>query len=1047
MQISEEEKIRITDRAESHFVEILTDFVVLHKSGVSQVGKCPKCGEDRGLSIHPEKQIFGCFKCNQIKGRGAIDYLLKGQDMGYLEAMKYVADKYCIEITDKSKRKPFAPVPPKKVRGKLTEEKYVDRMLRESGLTAEDVTTQVVERDDKKALFFIRTIAAGTLNSKGEVLRDGNDAIIYYYDLDGFPVKYELRGKNNQPTGTFKEYYRVRWQFPEEHLNKEGKPTKYKSPYQAGTFIYIPGAIRELYRKGEKIKRLFIQEGEKKAEKCCKHGVWSVGISGIMNLGQNGRIPEDLVKIIRTCGVEEVIFLHDSDWNDLSSDLKVSEDVAKRPRNFFYSVRNFKEYMRTLAIYDLYVEIYYGYVKKNEKNDKGIDDLLTNSLKGKETLLLDDIDQLFITKELAGDHLQLHKITSMSDHKIEEFWNLTHPTKFAEAHKDVLQLLPEFKIGKLKWRFNEEGELESAQPLESDEQFWEEVIKVDRNGNETTSYKFKYVRALRFLQNRGFARFRRSDNTFQFIHVTPPTVRTVDHIEVRDYVTEFAQAVAKEEVLELLIQGGPQYLGPDKISHLPYLQPNFENPTRDTQLFYFRESCFEITANSIKEIRYTEIHHQIWAEKKNDFQPIRLQFPLINIRQKEDGQFSYYLTEAGKKCHFLQFLINASNFTWRNEQKIEKEKAAGQTPSVEISPEDQYENVQHLISKLAAIGYMMLSAKDKSVARAVVAMDGKQSEVGASNGRSGKSLIGTLFENILPTVNINGKQKDMDGDTFLWDEVTEKTEIVVIDDTRQSFDLEFLFACITGSWAVNYKGGRRVTFPFRESPKIYISTNHAIKGEGSSFNDRQWKIAFSDFYNDQHKPTDDFGLLFFDEWDWDQWNLLWNLVAECVQVYLKYGVVQAPGDRIATRQLRQSMGETFLTWADEYFSNEEKINTLLARRELSDAFFAFAPEQRKFVTPTEFKKKIVRYCEWKELIFNPQRYDPITRRPAFFDKDGNPEIDNKTGGVEYFTLGEPSYWWKTLGDLPAGTMTFGDTSYYVSPEVKKPKFKLPNQNK
>lgn len=1012
MLIDEIEKEKINTVANGKFQEIVSDFVTLHKSGASFVGECPHCKESRGFNIHPVKHVFGCFKCNQIKGYGAIDFLLKGQNMSYLEAMKYIADKYSIEIKDKEKKKIVLQAP-KKGKGKAKEESFVDRMLRESGLDEKDVTCEVTKiEEEEKALFNLRTFRSGTLDSMGKVT-PGNDAIIEYYDLDGYPVKYEARDGKNRPTGTFKEYYRVRWQFPEEHKNKLGKPTKYRSPYGSGTFIYIPGVIRKLYQKGEHIERLFIQEGEKKAEKCCKHGIYSIGISGIMNLGQSGRIPEDLVKIIRTCTVKEVIFLHDSDWNDLSTNIKISDNVEERPRNFFYAVRNFKEYMRTLKIYDLWVEIYYGYVKKNTNQDKGIDDLLTNSLAGKEQELLADIEQLMYTKELIGTHLQIHKITSDTDHKLESLWHLNHPTVFAKAHEAVLRNLPEFRIGKLKWKFNETGEIVSAQPLESDEQFWSENVKKDKMGNESITLEFKYVRCIRFLQNRGFGRFLRADNTSVFIHLTPPTVRTVDHVEVRDFLTEFTNAVAGEAVLEMLYKGGPQYLGPDKLSHLAYLTPNFEKPKRDQQIFYFKNSCFEITANSIQEIDYTNIHHQIWAEVKQNFQAKRLPKPLITVRKNKDtDKFDYEISSYGKNCHFLQFLINASNFTWRNEQKIAQDHKANRTSTVIISDEERYENIQHTVSKIAAIGYMLLSAKDKSCSRTVVAMDGRQSEVGSSNGRSGKSILGDLFGHLLPTIVINGKHRDLDTDNFLWDELTEKTKVVVIDDTRQSFDLEFLFACITGSWTVNYKGGRRITFPFRESPKLYISTNHAIKGEGGSFNDRQYKIAFSDFYNENHKPIDDFGIMFFDEWDYEQWNLLWNLMAECVQIYLQYGVVQAPGDRIASRQLRQSMGETFLTWADEYFSDPTKINARLVRKELYDAFLTHSPEQRKFVNQPEFKKKIIRYCEWSSWIFNPNRIDPITQQCMYLDKDGRPDMDDKSGGIEYFMMGTPSYWLK-----------------------------------
>ena len=53
-----------------------------------------------------------------------------------------------------------------------------------------------------------------------------------------------------------------------------------------------------------------------------------------------------------------------------------------------------------------------------------------------------------------------------------------------------------------------------------------------------------------------------------------------------------------------------------------------------------------------------------------------------------------------------------------------------------------------------------------------------------------------------------------------------------------------------------------------------------------------------------HKPVDDFGALFFTEWDFDQWNLCWNLLANCIQLYLTFGVVQAPGERLEERKLR-----------------------------------------------------------------------------------------------------------------------------------------------
>lgn len=227
-----------------------------------------------------------------------------------------------------------------------------------------------------------------------------------------------------------------------------------------------------------------------------------------------------------------------------------------------------------------------------------------------------------------------------------------------------------------------------------------------------------------------------------------------------------------------------------------------------------------------------------------------------------------------------------------------------------------------------------------------------------------------------------------------------------------NFNFERLFPNLTGDWTVNYKGGRRITFPYETSPKIYIATNHAIRGEGASFTDRQWLLGFSDFYNDTHKPIDDFGCNFFTEWDFEQWNLCWNLVANCVQLYLQYGVVQAPQERLIERRLRQEITEVFISWADEYFSADSHLNVRLVRKTLYDEYCNYDPNMRKFSnSPTEFKKRLLKYCQFRGYIFNPQKLDPVTGKPCKFDaRSGNPILDDKAGGVEYFTIGTPEYY-------------------------------------
>jgi hypothetical protein len=89
-------------------------------------------------------------------------------------------------------------------------------------------------------------------------------------------------------------------------------------------------------------------------------------------------------------------------------------------------------------------------------------------------------------------------------------------------------------------------------------------------------------------------------------------------------------------------------------------------------------------------------------------------------------------------------------------------------------------------------------------------------------------------------------------------------------------------------------------------------------------------MAFSDYYNDNHKPVDDFGINFFNEWDNRQWNLFYNLMAGCLVLYFRSilegwsgknaGIVTPPMETIEKRRLRQMIGEDFLHWADAAYS-------------------------------------------------------------------------------------------------------------------------------
>jgi len=101
---------------------------------------------------------------------------------------------------------------------------------------------------------------------------------------------------------------------------------------------------------------------------------------------------------------------------------------------------------------------------------------------------------------------------------------------------------------------------------------------------------------------------------------------------------------------------------------------------------------------------------------------------------------------------------------------------------------------------------------------------------------------------------------------------------------------------------------------------MIVSTNYTIKGQGPSYTDRLFEIEFSDYYNEKHKPVDDFGKLFFDEWDENEWNRFDNFMLECVELYLKEGLVGYKQINLNRRKLLDQTKPEFVEYAERSIS-------------------------------------------------------------------------------------------------------------------------------
>lgn len=80
--------------------EVIGDFVSLRKRGANYLGLCPfHQDKNPSMSVSATKGIFKCFACG--KAGNAVSFLMEHEHMTYVEALRYLAKKYHIEIVEK----------------------------------------------------------------------------------------------------------------------------------------------------------------------------------------------------------------------------------------------------------------------------------------------------------------------------------------------------------------------------------------------------------------------------------------------------------------------------------------------------------------------------------------------------------------------------------------------------------------------------------------------------------------------------------------------------------------------------------------------------------------------------------------------------------------------------------------------------------------------------------------------------------------------------------------------------------------------------------
>ncbi|MBO4263705.1 MAG: DNA primase [Bacteroidales bacterium] len=280
--------------------EVVGDFVTLKRRGASFVACCPFHNEKTpSFYVTPSKGIFKCFGCG--KAGSAVGFVMEHEHCSYVEALRYLAQKYHIEIKEEE----------------LSADEIVRRQHRESLLLVSDFAQQFyvsqLQSPEGRALGYrylqgrgvtddtIRRFGLGWAPSGRTALLDAATAAGYKleYLVDaGLVVRHE--------DGTCSDKFRERVLFPIHSLSGRviaysGRTLRSDNPVK-----YLNSPDTEIYTKG----RILLGIWEAKAEiarqdKC----ILVEGNLDMVTLHQLG-----ITNVVASCGtaltVEQIRLIH-----------------------------------------------------------------------------------------------------------------------------------------------------------------------------------------------------------------------------------------------------------------------------------------------------------------------------------------------------------------------------------------------------------------------------------------------------------------------------------------------------------------------------------------------------------------------------------------------------------------------------------------------------------------------------------------------------------------------------------------------------------------
>jgi hypothetical protein len=339
---------------------------------------------------------------------------------------------------------------------------------------------------------------------------------------------------------------------------------------------------------------------------------------------------------------------------------------------------------------------------------------------------------------------------------------------------------------------------------------------------------------------------------------------------------------------------------------------------------------------------------------------------LTMLKDKRDKSFIAFnngILEVGKNEVNLIDYIDIDDYVWKS-QIIQRD----------FVKDDDFENeYKTFINNISndeplaiecVIGYLLTNYKNKMNNKAIILNDEVISE--NPEGGTGKGLFVQGLKQIRKVSILDGKSFD-DKKSFPYQTVNIETEILVFDDVKKNFDFENKFSLVTEGLTLERKNKDAIKLTVEQSPKMVLSTNYAIKGEGNSHDRRRHEIEIAQYYNGKLTPFDEFGRQLFDDWSEEDFIKFDNYMVWCIQTFLSNGLISQNAKNIRLRKFIAESSMEFYEWVQD--SENVPLNIMLDKKEYLNKFVDEYQDFKKWLTAKRFNIWVQKYCK-----FTNQKY-------------------------------------------------------------------------